>query len=45
MQAMNPADEDDGDLSGSEEADVTVVEGNSADVTKTSVGCPPAPPG
>ncbi|XP_070854745.1 uncharacterized protein [Drosophila suzukii] len=42
MQAMNPADEDDGDLSGSEEADVTVVEGNSANVAKTTASEPPS---
>jgi len=38
---MNPADEDDGDLSGSEEADVTVSEGNSANVAKTTASEPP----
>jgi len=42
MQAMNPADEDDGDLSGSVEADVTVVEGNSANVAKTTASEPPS---
>jgi len=34
--------EDGGDLSGSEEADVTVVEGNSADVAKTTASEPPS---